>query len=139
MLEKQPIHVVAEAVQPVDGAVDHGADAGPIRAEGADDFAEAIVTVLEGYSGEAPINIGSGEDVTIAELAQVVRHAVGLEAEIVFDASRPDGTPRKLLDVSNVRALGWQPKIGLAEGIADTYRRFLEQRESVRGLSRACA
>ncbi len=91
----------------------------------ADDFAEAIVAVLEQYSGEEPINIGAGSDLTIAELAHIVRQAVGLEAELAFDTTRPDGTPRKLLEVSRIRALGWQPKIGLDEGIAATYAAFL--------------
>lgn len=93
----------------------------------ADDFAEAIVTVLEDYSDESPINIGSGEDIAIADLAQIVKRRVGLEAEIVFDTSRPDGTPRKLLEVSKIRALGWAPKIPLDAGIEQTYRDFLSQ------------
>ena len=105
----------------------------------ADDFAEAIVTVLEDYDDDAPINIGAGEDVTIAELASTVRRAVGLEAEIAFDTSRPDGTPRKLLDVSKIRALGWAPKIPLEAGITDTYQKFLDQRGSVTGLRRNSA
>jgi GDP-L-fucose synthase len=105
----------------------------------ADDFAEAIITVLEGYSAEAPINIGSGEDVTIAEIAELVRLAVGFEGRVVFDPARPDGTPRKLLDVTKIRALGWQPKIALPQGLADTYQKFLEQRGSVTGLRRARA
>jgi GDP-L-fucose synthase len=105
----------------------------------ADDFAEAIVAVLEDYEGEAPINIGAGEDVTIAELANLVRRAVGLNAEIGFDTSRPDGTPRKLLDISKIRALGWSPKIPLESGIADTYQKFLDQRGSVAGLRRNSA
>ena len=93
----------------------------------ADDFAEAIVTVLEKYSAEEPINIGTGTDVTIAELAQLVRKVVGLEAELAFDTSKPDGTPRKLLDVTRIRALGWEPKIPLAQGLEETYRAFCEQ------------
>jgi GDP-L-fucose synthase len=102
----------------------------------ADDFAEAIITVLEGYSAESPINIGSGEDVTIADVADLVRRAVGFEGEVVFDASKPDGTPRKLLDISKIRALGWQPKIALADGIADTVAQFARQRNAVTGLRR---
>jgi len=90
----------------------------------ADDFADALVTVLEQYSAEEPINIGAGNDVTIAELAEIVRRAVRLEAQLVFDASKPDGTPRKLLDISRVSALGWAPQIALADGIADTYAAF---------------
>lgn len=91
-----------------------------------DDFASAIVTVMERYSSPEPINIGSGEDVTIAELAHTLRAVTDLAAEIRFDTSKPDGTPRKLLEVSRIRALGWQPKVDLAEGLADTYRWFCE-------------
>jgi len=91
-----------------------------------DDFAEAIVTVLERYSAEQPLNIGAGEDVTIAELAGLVRQAVGFEGKLVFDRSKPDGTPRKLLDSSRIRELGWAPKIALAQGIADTCQVYRE-------------
>ena len=93
----------------------------------ADDFADAIVTVLERYSAPEPINIGTGEDVTIAEVAHHVRETVGLPAELRFDTSRPDGMPRKLLDVSRIRALGWAPKIDLVTGLEQTYRWFREQ------------
>jgi GDP-L-fucose synthase len=92
----------------------------------ADDLASAVVTVMERYSGEAPINIGTGTDLTIAELAYMVRDVVGLAAGLRFDTRKPDGTPRKLLDVSRVRSLGWAPKIGLAEGLADSYRWYCE-------------
>jgi GDP-L-fucose synthase len=91
-----------------------------------DDFAAAIVTVMEQYSDDAPINIGAGEDVTIAELAGLVREAVGLGAPLVFDASKPDGMPRKLLDVSRIRELGWQPGITLRAGLEQTYRWYCE-------------
>lgn len=72
------------------------------------------------------INVGTGRDVTIRELAETVQSVVGFEGELVFDASRPDGTPRKLLDVSRLAALGWTPSIGLREGLEATYRWFLE-------------
>jgi GDP-L-fucose synthase len=91
-----------------------------------DDFASAIVTVMERYSSPEPINIGSGEDITIAELAQTIRAVTELPAEIRFDPTKPDGTPRKLLEVSRIRALGWEPKVGLVEGLAETYRWFCE-------------
>jgi GDP-L-fucose synthase len=90
----------------------------------ADDLADAVVRVLEDYSAEEPINIGAGADLTIAELAQIVRRAVGFEGSIEFDASKPDGTPRKLLDSSRIRALGWEPKIPLEQGIGAVYRVF---------------
>ncbi len=92
----------------------------------ADDFAAAIVTVVERYSSPDPVNIGSGEDISIRELAQAVREIVGLAAQLRFDTSKPDGTPRKLLEVSKLKALGWYPKVPLAEGLAETYRWFCE-------------
>ena len=94
----------------------------------ADDFAGAVIAVMERYSCEQPINIGTGEDLTIAELAATLRDVTGLAADLEFDAGMPDGTPRKLLEVSRIKALGWQPKIGLAEGLKDTYRWFCEHR-----------
>ena len=100
----------------------------------ADDFATAVVKVMERYSGADPVNIGCGEDVTIAELAGMVREAVGLPAELRFDTSKPDGTPRKLLEVSRLKALGWAPVIPLAPGIADTYRWFLENMTMQSGI-----
>ena len=92
----------------------------------ADDLADACLMLLENYSSGEIINVGSGEDVTIKELAEMVRAAVGYDGEIVWDTTQPDGTPRKLMDGSRIRALGWQPRIGLPEGIADAYRWFLE-------------
>jgi GDP-L-fucose synthase len=70
--------------------------------------------------------VGTGEDVTIAELASLVAATVGFTGEIVYDTSRPDGTPRKVLDVSRIAATGWKPRIGLAEGLAATYRWYLD-------------
>ena len=92
----------------------------------ADDFADAVVTVLEQYSAAQPINIGAGVDISIAELADLLREIVGLDAELVFDASKPDGTPRKLLDIGRIQALGWQPRIALRAGLTETYRWFCE-------------
>lgn len=91
-----------------------------------DDLADACVFLMErDYSGGL-LNIGTGADVTIRELAETVMRCVGLEAELVFDASKPDDTPRKLLDVSRMRALGWQAQTGLEEGIRRTYAAFVE-------------
>jgi GDP-L-fucose synthase len=101
-----------------------------------DDFAAAILTVMEKYSAEAPINIGSGEDISIAELAATLREVTGLAAHLRFDAGKPDGTPRKLLEVSRIKALGWSPKIDLARGLADTYRWFCEHNPAQSGLRR---
>jgi GDP-L-fucose synthase len=92
-----------------------------------DDLASACLHLLETYDDPAPINVGVGEDVPIADLASLVARTVGFAGEIVYDTSRPDGTPRKLLDVSRLQALGWKPTIGLAEGLASTYQWFLEQ------------
>jgi GDP-L-fucose synthase len=103
----------------------------------ADDFAAAVITVLENYSAADPINIGMGEDISIADLAQTLKEVTGLPAELTFDTSKPDGTPRKWLDVSRIRALGWKPKIALAEGLADTYRWYCEHNPLQSGIRRA--
>lgn len=84
-----------------------------------DDLADALVFLLKTYSAEAHINIGCGSDVSIAELARTVCDVVGFAGELAFDTSRPDGTPRKLMDSARLTALGWQPRIGLREGLAD--------------------
>lgn len=91
-----------------------------------DDLAAACVHLLDVYDDPSPINVGTGEDVTIAELASLVAATVGFTGEIVYDTSRPDGTPRKVLDVSRIAATGWKPRIGLAEGLASTYRWYLD-------------
>ncbi len=90
-----------------------------------DDLARACELLLERYDDPAPINVGTGEDVTIAELADLVAKVVGYAGAIEFDASKPDGTPRKLLDVRRVNALGFHPEIGLEDGIRDTYGWYL--------------
>lgn len=91
-----------------------------------DDMADACVFMLEKRIGEGLYNIGCGEDVTIRELAEVVMDVVGFKGKIVFDSSKPDGTPSKLLDVSRMTQLGWQAKIPLREGIAKAYASYLE-------------
>jgi GDP-L-fucose synthase len=90
-----------------------------------DDLADACVFVLEHYSDEPHINVGSGEEVTIAELARLVAEVVGYDGQLVFDASRPDGTPRKLIDASRLDALGWRSVTPLREGLVRTYTAFL--------------
>lgn len=97
----------------------------------ADDLAAACEVLLRRYDGDEPVNVGCGEDLTIRELAETVASVVGFEGRIAFDATRPDGTPRKLLDVSRMRALGWSPSIGLEEGIAATYRSWRGAAEPV--------
>ncbi len=90
-----------------------------------DDCADGLVHVLKHYSGYEHVNIGSGEDVTILELAETVCEVVGFNGEIVKDTSKPDGTPRKLMSADRLREMGWAPKIGLKDGIAQTYQWFL--------------
>lgn len=97
-----------------------------------DDCADALVLLLKTYSGEAPVNVGSGEDVTIAELARLVVEATGFDGALAWDAAKPDGPPRKLMDSARLRALGWAPKIPLGEGLASTYRWFLEHGAQLR-------
>ena len=86
-----------------------------------DDLADALVHLLKHYSGESHINVGIGSDVTIAELADKVARVVGWRGQFAYDASKPDGTPRKLLDVSLLASLGWRAKIGLEDGLRDAY------------------
>jgi GDP-L-fucose synthase len=97
-----------------------------------DDLADAIVYLLNNYAAEDVVNVGCGEDIAIRDLALLVKSVVGYEGRLVFDPSKPDGTPRKLLDVSRLSALGWRAKIPLAEGIASTYRWFREHSGEVR-------
>lgn len=91
-----------------------------------DDLADACLFLMENYRGDEIVNIGMGEDITIRDLARCIGHVVGFEGRLAFDTSKPDGTPRKLLDVSKINALGWKAKTGLKEGIAKTYRWYLE-------------
>jgi GDP-L-fucose synthase len=90
-----------------------------------DDFADACVFVIKNYSGSQFINIGFGADLTIAEFARTVAGVVGFGGKIVFDTSKPDGTPRKLLDVSRLSAMGWKAKVSLRQGLAQAYDDFL--------------
>jgi GDP-L-fucose synthase len=92
----------------------------------ADDCADAIVYLLQHYSDAPPINIGSGEEVSIDALAQLISTIVGFTGQLRHDDSKPDGTPRKLLDSSRIHRLGWQPKIGLEDGLRSAYSAFLE-------------
>jgi GDP-L-fucose synthase len=93
----------------------------------ADDCADALVFILKHWSHAEHINVGSGEDIAIADLARLVAEVVGFEGEIEKDISKPDGTPRKLMDGSRLKALGWAPRIALEDGIADAYREFLSR------------
>lgn len=103
-----------------------------------DDLADACLFLLENYNEAATINVGSGVDLPIVELAEMIRDVVCPAAQLTFDTSMPDGTPQKLLDVSRIHALGWRHKIGLEEGIRSTYQWFQEHAEGpslARGLS----
>lgn len=91
-----------------------------------DDAADALVWLLKHYSGDGHVNVGSGEDVTIAELARAIVSVVGADAEITFDPTKPDGAPRKLMDVSRLFATGWRPRYSLREGLEQTYQWFLD-------------
>jgi GDP-L-fucose synthase len=90
-----------------------------------DDLAAACLLLLEKYDSPEIINVGCGEDVTIRQLAELICEVVGFDGKLVWDKTKPDGTPRKLLDVTRIRALGWQPTIPLRKGIAQTYEWFL--------------
>ena len=93
-----------------------------------DDLADALVFLIERYSDESHVNIGWGQDVSIAELATLIVETVGFKGRLRYASDKPDGMPRKLLDVSMLDGIGWRPKIGLREGLADAYRWFAENR-----------
>ena len=92
-----------------------------------DDLADACLFLMEHYSDDSHINVGTGVDLSIRELAEKVRDVVNPDAELVFDRDKPDGTPRKLLDVSRLTALGWSPRYDLDQGLASTYDWFLAE------------
>ena len=95
-----------------------------------DDLADACLFLMDNYEGDDFFNVGYGEEVTIMELALLIKEVVGFKGELVMDASKPDGTMRKLTDISRIKALGWEPKITLKEGLKETYQWFQEKYES---------
>jgi Nucleoside-diphosphate-sugar epimerases len=97
-----------------------------------DDLADASLFLLEHYDQPDLINVGCGEDVTIRELAETVCDVLGFEGTLEFDPTKPDGTPRKLLDIQKIKSLGWAPKIPLREGIANAYHWFVENQSTAR-------
>ncbi|MES2883669.1 MAG: GDP-L-fucose synthase [Pseudomonadota bacterium] len=97
-----------------------------------DDMAAACLHVMTHTPSETLINVGCGEDITIAALAELVRDTVGYTGSIVYDTTKPDGTPQKLLDVSRMKALGWQPQISLQSGVASVYQWFLDHHDDAR-------
>lgn len=96
-----------------------------------DDLADAVLYLTDNYDGAEPINCGAGFDLTIKELAEKIARVAGFEGRLVFDPSMPDGTPRKLMDSSRIAALGWKPRIGLDEGIAQTFQWYVENRRDL--------
>ncbi len=102
-----------------------------------DDCAAACLFLMENYSGADIVNIGVGEDISIKDLALLVKKVVGFDGQLTFDASKPDGTPRKLVDVSRINGLGWRASIALEDGVRQTYQWYLDniERQQVRGLA----
>ena len=97
-----------------------------------DDLADAVLYLLQSYDAEPIVNVGWGEDITIRELAELVQSVIGYGGRLTFDPAKPDGTPRKLLDVSRLKSLGWQPQISLRIGLERTYRWFAEHSAEAR-------
>lgn len=98
-----------------------------------EDLARAVIHLLENYDSDDIINVGSGQEVSIRELAETISDVVGYEGELVFDSTKPDGTPRKLLDNSRIEALGWAPEVSLREGLSRAYEWFVEHEDFFRG------
>jgi GDP-L-fucose synthase len=92
-----------------------------------DDLAEACYTCMRNYDGVEHINVGTGEDITIKELAHTISDVVGFMGDVEWDTIKPNGTPRKVLNVDKIKSLGWEPKIGLREGIEKTYEWYKTQ------------
>lgn len=126
-------HVLPALIRKVHEAKQRGDKQVPIWGTGSprreflhvDDLADACLFLLENYDSPEIVNIGCGEDITIRELAETVCNVLGFEGELVFDTSKPDGTPRKLLDMSKMFGMGWRPRIALRDGIRDAYDFFL--------------
>jgi GDP-L-fucose synthase len=129
-------HVLPALVRKFSEAVESGAQSVEIWGTGTprreflhvDDMADACAFLMQHYSDLPPVNVGSGEEVSIAALAALVADATGFRGELRYDTSKPDGTPRKLLDVSRLAALGWRPRIALAEGVRSTVAWYREHR-----------
>ncbi len=128
-------HVLPALIRKFDDAKENGSPAVTLWGTGAplreflyvDDMADACVYLLQNYSGEEHVNIGTGKEISIKELAELVKETVGYTGEIVWDDSMPDGTPRKLLDVSKLHDIGWSEKVSLREGIKLSYEWYKEQ------------
>lgn len=133
-------HVVPALIRKADDAKRSGAPTLVVWGTGTprrellyvDDLADACVFLMQRYSEEGIVNVGTGEDLTIKALAEQVCHTVGFEGLLEFDVSRPDGTPQKLLDVSRLRGMGWRPRVDLAQGLGRTYAWFSDHRAEAR-------
>jgi GDP-L-fucose synthase len=136
----QTSHVLPALLRKFHAAKETGAKEVPVWGSGTprreflyvDDLADALCFLMERYDSPEIINVGWGEDVTIAELAELIAGVVGFRGSVVFDRSKPDGTPRKLLDVGKIRALGWQPRTALADGVRATYEWYLTNAKQAR-------
>jgi GDP-L-fucose synthase len=132
----QNSHVLPALIRKFHEAREQGAENVTIWGDGAplreflyaDDLADACLYLMENYNDKQFVNVGCGEDLSIADLAGIVKRVVGYEGDMVFDTSKPNGTPRKLMDVSRLFATGWRPKVSLEEGIALAYQDFLQHR-----------
>ena len=132
----QNSHVLPALIRKFHEAREQGAENVTIWGDGsplreflyADDLADACLYLMENYNDKQFVNVGCGEDLSIADLAGIVKRVLGYEGDMVFDTSKPNGTPRKLMDVSRLFATGWRPKVGLEEGIALAYQDFLQHR-----------
>jgi GDP-L-fucose synthase len=132
----QNSHVLPALIRKFHEAREQGAENVTIWGDGsplreflyANDLADACLYLMENYNDKQFVNVGCGEDLSIADLAGIVKRVVGYEGDMVFDTSKPNGTPRKLMDVSRLFATGWRPKVGLEEGIALAYQDFLQHR-----------
>ena len=126
-------HVLPALIGKIHKAKEEGALTVPIWGTGTprreflyvDDLADALVFMMANYSGDVALNVGVGEDISISELAQSIADVIGWQGAFEYDTSKPDGTPRKLVDVGRLNALGWSAKIGLEEGLKLTYRDYL--------------
>ena len=129
-------HVLPALIRKFDDAKLSGASAVTLWGSGkprreflhSDDLADAVIFLLENYDGEIPINVGFGEDTSILELATLVSGVVGFSGETIWDTSKPDGTPKKLLDSSRIASLGWKPSMKLKQGIEETYSWYAKHR-----------
>ena len=130
-------HVVPGLMMRAHAAIENGAPELAIWGTGSalrefmhvDDCADALVFLMQSYSESQLINVGTGQETTIRDLARAVAEVVGYKGRLVFDASKPDGMPRKLLDSSRMLAMGWRPQVELSEGLRETYRWFLGQQK----------